>query len=221
MVMSWLINSMTNEIGENFLLCETAQKIWDAARETYSSSDNVGELFGIESTLYELKQGEMTVTQLFSKLTRYWQQLDLFEKHKWKSPEDSVLYKDIVEQKRIFKFLPGLNPNLDEVRGRILGTKPLPSIREVFSEVRREESRKKVMFGNPNPEHKLDILVPENSTLIARGNQYNVTDNQPRKGRPWCDHCKRPEHLKETCWKVHGKPANWNLGIAGKAEEIW
>ena len=150
MVMSWLINSTTNEIGENFLLYETAQEIRDAARETHSSSDNVAELFGIESTLYELKQGEITVTQ----------------------------------QKRIFKFLLGLNPNLDEVRGRILGTKPLPSIRAVFSEVRREESRKKVMLGNPNPEYKLDILVPENSALIARRNQYNVTDNQPRKGRP-------------------------------------
>ena len=35
MVMSWLINSMTNEIGENFLLYGTVKEIWDAARETY------------------------------------------------------------------------------------------------------------------------------------------------------------------------------------------
>jgi len=25
----------------------------------------------------------------------------------------------------------------------------------------------------------------------------------------WCDHCKRPNHTKENCWKIHGKPANW------------
>ena len=31
---------MTNEIGENFLLYGTAKKIWDAARETYSSFEN-------------------------------------------------------------------------------------------------------------------------------------------------------------------------------------
>ncbi|KAM7461081.1 hypothetical protein LguiA_029202 [Lonicera macranthoides] len=32
MVMSWLINSMNNDIGENFLLYETTKEIWDAAR---------------------------------------------------------------------------------------------------------------------------------------------------------------------------------------------
>jgi len=34
-----------------------------------------------------------------------------------------------------FVFLAGLNHNLDEVRGRILGRKPLPSIREVFQKL--------------------------------------------------------------------------------------
>ena len=27
--------------------------------------------------------------------------------------------------------------------------------------------------------------------------------------RQWCDHCKRPWHTRETCWKIHGKPSNW------------
>ena len=51
MVMSWLVNSMTNEIGENFLLYETAQEIWEVARELYSSKENTSELFEIESTM--------------------------------------------------------------------------------------------------------------------------------------------------------------------------
>ena len=37
MVMSWLINSMTNDIGENFLLYATAKEIWDAAKVAYST----------------------------------------------------------------------------------------------------------------------------------------------------------------------------------------
>lgn len=37
MVMSWLINSMTTEIGENFLLYTTAKDIWEAARDAYTS----------------------------------------------------------------------------------------------------------------------------------------------------------------------------------------
>ncbi|KAI5426398.1 hypothetical protein KIW84_031992 [Lathyrus oleraceus] len=26
---------------------------------------------------------------------------------------------------------------------------------------------------------------------------------------PWCDHCKREWHTRETCWKLKGKPPNW------------
>ncbi|KAK0586830.1 hypothetical protein LWI29_013031 [Acer saccharum] len=59
MVMSWLINSMNNDIGENFLLYETAIDIWEAAKETYSSNDNTSELFGIESILHDLQQREL------------------------------------------------------------------------------------------------------------------------------------------------------------------
>ena len=60
-----------------------------------------------------------------------------------------------MEKKRLYKFLISLNKNLDGVRGRILGTKPLPSIREVFAEVRREKSRVKIMLKpiTPNLEH--------------------------------------------------------------------
>ena len=83
----------------------------------------------------------MSVTQFFNTLTRHWQQLDVFEKYQWKCPKDGVLHKNIVEQKKIFKFLLGLNQQLDDVRGRVLAIKPLPSIREVFqrSEGRRAE----------------------------------------------------------------------------------
>jgi len=85
----------------------------------------------------------------------------------------------MVEKDRIYKFLLRLNKDLDEVCGRILGTKPLPKIREVFSEVRREESRRKLMLGT-------SISVPsiESSTMAARGNQPRPPQ---KKNRPWCD----------------------------------
>ena len=202
MVMSWLINTMENDIGQNFLFYNTAYEIWNAAKETYSDYDNTAELFEIKGALHDLKQGEMTVTQYYNTLSRYWQQLDVFESPDWECPEDASRYKKIIEKERIFKFLLGLDKSLDEVRGRILGSKPLPSIREAFSEVRREESRKKLMMGT-----QASSNAPEGSALVSRGT--NAADSRQRKGRPWCDHCRRPGHTKETCWKIHGKPAEW------------
>ncbi|RVW45480.1 Retrovirus-related Pol polyprotein from transposon TNT 1-94 [Vitis vinifera] len=204
MIMSWLINSMNNDIGENFLLFGTAKDIWDAAKETYSSSENTSELFQVESVLHDFRQGDQSVTQYYNTLTRYWQQLDLFETHSWKCSDDAATYRQIVEQKRLFKFFLGLNRELDDVRGRIMGIKPLPSLREAFSEVRREESRKKVMMGSKEqPAPTLDA-----SALAAWSFNGSGGDRQKRD-RPWCDYCKKPGHYKETCWKLHGKPADW------------
>ncbi|RVW43701.1 hypothetical protein CK203_080512 [Vitis vinifera] len=54
MVMSWLINSMTNDIGENFMYYGTTKEIWDAVRETYSNIDNTSAIFEIKSILQDL-----------------------------------------------------------------------------------------------------------------------------------------------------------------------
>lgn len=45
-------------------------------------------------------------------------------------------------------FLNGLNPNLDELKGRIFRRKPLLNLREVFLEVKGEEGRRHVMLNN-------------------------------------------------------------------------
>ena len=62
MIMSWLINPMNNDIGENFLLYGTAKEIWDATRETYSSSENTLELFHIEAILHDFLQETLSIT---------------------------------------------------------------------------------------------------------------------------------------------------------------
>ncbi|RVW33895.1 Retrovirus-related Pol polyprotein from transposon RE2 [Vitis vinifera] len=92
----------------------------------------------------------------------------------------------------------------NHIRGRIMGIKPLPSLREAFSEVRCEESRKKVMMGSKEqPAPTLDA-----SALAARSFNSSGGDRQKRD-RPWCDCCKKLGHYKEACWKLHGKPADW------------
>nr|XP_004513812.1 uncharacterized protein LOC101489272 [Cicer arietinum] len=196
LVMTWLLNSMTTEAGETFMYYSTAAEIWSVARETYSNTDNTSAIFEIKSLLHELRQGDTTVTDYYNTLTRYWKQLDIYEDIVWTCPEDSKQYKIMVEKDRIYQFLLGLTKHLDDVRGRILGTKPLPNIREVFSEMKREESRRKVMLGST-----YQSSINEGSALAVKGSY--------KKSRGWCDHCKKSGHNKETCWVIHGKPADW------------
>ena len=83
-----------------------------------------------------------------------------------------------------------LNKDLDEVRGRVLGTKPLPNVREAFSEVRLEESHRKVIMGSSS-----SSSTGEGSALAVCGSQQPLNnDNRPRKGQTWCNHCHKPGH---------------------------
>lgn len=86
-----------------------------------------------------------------------------------------------LETERIFEFLARLNYDLDDVWGRILSRRPLPSTREVFSKMRREE-RRRVMLKKTLPTG-LDVYLH-----YSKGSVNELGPKQNR-GRPWCDHC--------------------------------
>lgn len=46
------------------------------------------------------------------------------------------------------------------------------------------------------------------STASVLASQRNSTSPK-LANKQWCDHCHRPYHTRETCWKIHGKPPNW------------
>ena len=101
----------------------------------------------------------------------------MFEEYDWNCLEDGIKYQKIIEKKRLYKFLLGLNKDLDEVRGRIMGLKPPPSIREAFPEVCVGESQKKVMMGPPTTAHS-----SEGSAVSVQGPQHQARDYRPKKG---------------------------------------
>ncbi|XP_075475765.1 uncharacterized protein LOC142511512 [Primulina tabacum] len=230
-VMAWLINSMIPEIGENLLLYPSASEIWEAARESFSCCDNTAELFAIESAVHDLRQEDSTVTEYFSSLTRNWQTIDLTETHDWKCSKDEKVFRSVIENKRVFKFLMGLNNNFDDVRGRILSTNPLSNLRAAFSVVRQEESRRKVMLGSSPQSSDNSALVVQRQNSFPTSNvtaPQGLHQGQPSsntKGkmiprRPWCEYCKKPTHNIESCWKIHGKPPDWKPARDRRAHSV-
>jgi len=95
----------------------------------------------------------------------------------------------MIEKERVFDFLHGLNPNLDEVKGRLWGSKPFPSIKEAFAEIKREESRKKVMLSATS-----DGPIQGGSALVVTKSKRGANRGDPSKEKQWCDHCQRPYH---------------------------
>ncbi|XP_020271826.1 uncharacterized protein LOC109846996 [Asparagus officinalis] len=207
MVMAWLIHSMEDTIGETYLFYPIAKGIWDAVNLAYSDFMDTSQIYELRNRARNLRQGELDVTQYFNALIKLWQEMDLFQSYNWKDPEDAVLYKQMLARERIYDFLTGLNQDLDEVRGRLLGTKLIVPI-----------DRKRVMLKNAStiistPEDAaLVVHQPKNTTLVTHQPE-NRSDQHQRHGKKnsvWCEHCQRPYHTKATCWKLHGKPANWS-----------
>lgn len=206
------------EIDEHFLLYSSTRDIWDAVRETYSSTDNTAELFAIEFAIHTLRQEDSTVNEYFSSLTHLWPQLDLTKNLAWTCTTDEKLFSSIVENKRVFQFLMGLNKSHDDVRSCVLSTKPLPTLRAAFSEVQQEESRRRVMLGS---NHTLPTASETSALALHRPihspapdssgptGQYAAAKGKSFPSRLWYDKCKKPNHTIDTCWKIHGKPADW------------
>ncbi|KAK2455680.1 hypothetical protein QL285_003107 [Trifolium repens] len=108
--------------------------------------------------------------------------------------------------KRVWQDLDLFN----EIRGRIIGRATLPSLGEVFSEVRREESRRSVMMVKA----KVDPTPPETNALVVDVDAFK-SSNQRNSSNSWCDYCHKPRHTREICWKLHGKPAHMKNGKPG------
>ncbi|KAJ8640502.1 hypothetical protein MRB53_017196 [Persea americana] len=158
MVMTWLVNSMDEDINSKYMCYSTAKELWD--------------------------NGEDSITKYFNSLKHLWQDLDLFNDYEWKSTKDANHYRQTMEAHRIYKFLAGLNVEFDEVRGRIISRTPLPPIGEVFAEVWREESRKHVMLGKKTaygPVESSALVVAE----AAANKAANFQRKSEEKPRVW------------------------------------
>ncbi|CAN1137158.1 hypothetical protein LINPERHAP2_LOCUS9879 [Linum perenne] len=208
LVKTWLLSSMTTPIGDHFLVYKTAKDIWEHAEDAYSNVDNTAEILDIQTRLYNLKQGDKSVSEYYNTLCHLWLEIDKYRSPKWSCPKDAALYKELVGETRTVRFLLGLNDNLDEARGRVMNKKPLPELRKAFAEIRQETSRRRVMLPS-TPK-----VIEESYALAAKG-----------EDRPFCEHCKRVGHIKEKCWSIVGKPADWKprnkrFGKAHSAEKI-
>ncbi|KAI5412874.1 hypothetical protein KIW84_057482 [Lathyrus oleraceus] len=144
LIIVWLVSSMETGIGKPYMFLPSAKDVWEAVKETYSDIQNSSQIFGLKSKLWHAKQGDRSGTAYYNEMLTLWKELDLCYNDNWRCIEDSVLFLKRQENYCVFMFLAGLNKDLDEVRGGVLGKVPLSTLREIFAEIRRnlEEGRR-------------------------------------------------------------------------------
>ncbi|XP_072078063.1 uncharacterized protein [Arachis hypogaea] len=146
MVMTWMVNSMEDDISSNYMYYTTAKELWDRVKEMYSNLGNKSQIYELTINAREIQQGSDNVTKYFHTLKQVWQDLNYFNNYKWNSATNAKHHQQTVEEGKIFQFLARLNVELDEVCERIIGRAILLPIGEVFAEVRRKKTRRAVMM---------------------------------------------------------------------------
>lgn len=81
----------------------------------------------MKTQLWQRKQGNRKVIEYCMEMVGLWQKLDLNNEEQWECTNDGVRYKKKFESERAFEFLAGLDRDLGDVRGRLLGRRPLSS----------------------------------------------------------------------------------------------
>ncbi|XP_060176593.1 uncharacterized protein LOC132606929 [Lycium barbarum] len=75
MVTSWLLNSLSKEIGDSVIYSRTAKELWVSLEHRFGQS-NGAKLYHVQKQLSGLVQGTSNVAGYFTKLKRLWDEIE-------------------------------------------------------------------------------------------------------------------------------------------------
>ncbi|CAL8994835.1 unnamed protein product [Prunus brigantina] len=218
LVQSWLLNSMTKPVRALFEHGATAFDIWEAARKTYTVTQNSSRLFQLRRQSILTCQNCESVKVFYEKLHAIWQEIDCLRPHEYSCADDGARRLKELEADRVYDFLGGLDPPYDGVRSRILALSPVPPPLEAYAMVMEEDTRQSAMLGGGSMALKVDparqrsvvqhdaIGRPSSRKFSpSAGSRPAGSTPSSLDGPPKCRHC-NGNHYSEKCFKEHGYP---------------
>nr|KYP51534.1 hypothetical protein KK1_026561 [Cajanus cajan] len=215
MIMAWLWNSMVSETSNTCMFLNSTKAIWIAIDETYSKAKDAAQIYEVKVKTMAAKQGTKTVTEYANQLKSLWMELDHYRVIKAKCYKDSAILRQYIEQGRVHDFLVGLNQEYDQVKIQILGKKKVPRLNEVVAIIRSEQSKRSLRLETPTIDSSA-MIVKGAITMVAEQKKTGLLPNGEKKNEGvWCTYCNKPRHMRDKCWKLHGKPQSKDWGHKG------
>lgn len=63
---------MEPQIGNPLLYAATSKEIWEAVQDLYSKRQNASRMYTLTKQVHECKQGNLSVTSYYNKLSMMW-----------------------------------------------------------------------------------------------------------------------------------------------------
>ncbi|KAF8389291.1 hypothetical protein HHK36_025984 [Tetracentron sinense] len=147
LVKSWLLNSISHDIGASVIYNEVAHEIWDDLKERFSRINSV-HLFHVEEAIHDCKQDNMTIGAYYTKLKGLWDEQDTFCSIPTCTCGTVKEVLQFQQSQKTMKFLMGLNEAYTAVRGQILLMDPLPTVNKAHSLIIQDERQRAVSKGS-------------------------------------------------------------------------
>ena len=112
-VVAWLLTSMDMSVSGQLETLSTAVEVWNTVEMMYSGAGSVMRTWETEEKIDAFSQGEKTVQQYAAELKHLWTDLDHYSPLTLEGSANILAGKKYLEQRRIFKFLKGLNPQFE------------------------------------------------------------------------------------------------------------
>src|ERR1044072_789334 len=125
LLLSWIQRAISPSIARSVIWMDSAFEVWEDLRERFSQGDLV-RVFELQQQISQLMQGAMSVTDYFTNLRVFWEELDSYRPFRGctcaiqcscQSMRDMKAYR---AEDHILKFLQGLDEQYSAVRSQIL-----------------------------------------------------------------------------------------------------
>ncbi|KAJ0834089.1 putative retrotransposon gag domain, retrotransposon Copia-like protein [Helianthus annuus] len=145
-VLSWLLNSVSEELYLGQVFSKLASDVWTDLKETYDKVDG-SIVYDLYKKINCITQNGSSVSEYYHKLNTMWTQFDAVLQLPSCSCQAAKDYNDFSTLIKLMQFLMGLDDVYQPVRTNLLTREPLPPVKVAFSIVSREESHRNSSVG--------------------------------------------------------------------------
>jgi len=206
MVISWLVHSVSLSIHLSILWMDNVATIWNDLQHRFSQGDR-SHISTLQMDAATLCQGDLSVSDYFTKLRIIWDELDNFRPDPICTckPKCSCILSSVISLRKSedqsMQILRGLNDNFHNIKTHMLLLEPLPPVTKIFSSVIQQERQfaagsftvsVRHTHQSPSTSFNASPNTGTNIFLATSSNTFN--------------YCKRPGHNESACFRKNGFP---------------